>query len=129
MVHLEQRIGVVVVAKNPINKIMEHATTRGWDNLRLLSSGNNTYNVDYYGEAGGHQQTMINVFERDATATHGFRHFWGAEMAFAPVDKGQNMRHADMMWPLWNVLDTTRDGRGDWYPALSYGQPVALKGL
>jgi predicted dithiol-disulfide oxidoreductase (DUF899 family) len=26
-----------------------------------------------------------------------------------------------MMWPLWNLLDLTPDGRGaDWYPRLSY---------
>lgn len=129
MVHLEQRIGVVVVAKNPIKKIHEHARTRGWDRLRLLSSGNNTYNVDYYGEADGHQQTMINVFSRDGSVEHGFRHFWGTEMAFAPADEGQNMRHVDMMWPLWNVLDTTAEGRGDWYPELSYTQPIGLNGL
>lgn len=129
MVHLDQRIGVVVVARNPIEKIREHAESRGWDGLRLLSSANNTYNTDYFGEVDGHQQTMINVFSRDESTQHGFRHFWGAEMAFAQMDEGQNMRHVDMMWPLWNVLDTTAEGRGDWYPALSYSQPVTLNGL
>ncbi len=29
--------------------------------------------------------------------------------------------HSDMMWPLWNVLDLTPEGRGEsWYPALEY---------
>lgn len=28
-------------------------------------------------------------------------------------------RHMDLMWPLWNVLDTTPEGRGDWYPPLN----------
>lgn len=128
MVHLDERIGVVVVAKNPIEKIRAHAESRGWDRLRLLSSGNNSYNVDYLGESGGHQQTMINVFTRDESTGHGFRHFWGSEMAFAPMDPGQNMRHVDMMWPLWNVLDVTPGGRGDWYPALEYSKPVTFAG-
>jgi len=30
-------------------------------------------------------------------------------------------RHVDMLWPLWNVLDLTPDGRGaDFYPELRY---------
>ena len=28
------------------------------------------------------------------------------------------MRHLDMIWPLWNVLDMTPTGRGQWYPEL-----------
>jgi predicted dithiol-disulfide oxidoreductase (DUF899 family) len=32
-----------------------------------------------------------------------------------------NTRHIDPLWPLWNVLDLTPEGRGDsWYPALTY---------
>jgi predicted dithiol-disulfide oxidoreductase (DUF899 family) len=27
----------------------------------------------------------------------------------------------DLIWPLWNLLDFTPEGRGtDWYPKLSY---------
>ncbi|MHB2020084.1 MAG: hypothetical protein ACYCW6_24365 [Candidatus Xenobia bacterium] len=30
-------------------------------------------------------------------------------------------RHVDLLWPLWNVLDLTPEGRGkSWYPALEY---------
>ncbi len=129
MAHISQRIGAVVVAKNPIHKIHEHATSRGWSELRLLSSADNSYNVDYYGEVDGNQQTMINVFKRDADSPNGFTHFWASEMAFAPTEPGQNMRHTDMLWPLWNVLDVTPEGRGDWYPALSYSQPVTFGAL
>src|SRR3989442_15172614 len=29
--------------------------------------------------------------------------------------------HVDLIWPLWNLLDFTPEGRGaDWYPKLSY---------
>lgn len=38
-----------------------------------------------------------------------------------PSDRGQDPRHIDMFWPLWNVLDVTPDGRGTgWYPSLTY---------
>jgi len=31
------------------------------------------------------------------------------------------MRHVDFMWPLWNILDRTPEGRGsDWGPRLEY---------
>ena len=57
---------------------------------------------------------MANVFVRREGRIH---HFWGSEMFYADVE-GQP-RHIDQMWPLWNVLDTTPEGRGsDWYPSL-----------
>jgi predicted dithiol-disulfide oxidoreductase (DUF899 family) len=40
---------------------------------------------------------------------------------FAPRDPSMHPRHVDFMWPLWNVLDRTPDGRGeDWEPELDY---------
>jgi predicted dithiol-disulfide oxidoreductase (DUF899 family) len=62
---------------------------------------------------------MLNVFvKRDGIV----RHFWGSELMNAPADPGQNERHVDSIWPLWNLLDVTPEGRGkDWQPSLSYG--------
>src|SRR6185312_1588962 len=49
------------------------------------------------------------------------RHFWASELLFTKADKGQNQRHVDMIWPLWNVLDLTPEGRGqNWYPKITY---------
>ena len=43
------------------------------------------------------------------------------ELQFMPPDKGQNQRHIDMLWPLWNLLDLTPEGRGaGWFPSLTY---------
>jgi hypothetical protein len=67
--------------------------------LRLLSSAANNYNRDYFGEtADGSQVPMLNVFQRDGET---IRHFWGAEVSFAPANPGQDHRAA-----LW------RGGRG-----------------
>ena len=61
---------------------------------------------------------MLNVFVRRRGA---IRHFYGTELLFAKADPGQNNRHVDMLWPLWNLLDFTPEGRGsDWYPKLQY---------
>ena len=117
--HVAQRTNLVVIAKSPIERIKEYARGRGWDNLRFLSSGGTTYNRDYHGENDkGAQMPMMNVFvKKDGKV----RHFYGSELLYAPEDKGQNARHNDLMWPLWNVLDITPEGRGtDWYPKLAY---------
>jgi len=102
-------------AKNP-----GLSTERGWRNLRLLSSAPNTYNRDYLGETeDGGQMPSLNVFVRRGSGIH---HFYNTELVFAQRERGQDPRHIDMLWPLWNVLDLTPQGRGDWYPALSYAR-------
>lgn len=121
MFHANQQINTAVVAKNPIEKLVAYAESRNWTGLRLLSSANNSYNVDYFGEIDGHQNSTGSVFERDGEE---IRHFWGMELQHEPVVPGQNPRHTDQIWPLWNLLDFTRQGRGDWYPSLSYNEPV-----
>ena len=117
--HVAQRTNLAVVARSPIARIREFARARGWRNLRLLSSAGSTYNHDYHGESpDGRQMPSLNVFVRRDGA---IRHFFHTELLFAKEEKGQNARHIDVAWPLWNVLDFTREGRGaDWYPKLEY---------
>jgi len=117
--HAEQRINLGVVAKSPIARIAEFARGRGWNHLRLLSSARNTYNRDYHAEAAdGGQLPMFNVFVRRAGRIY---HSYCTELVFVPPEPGQNERHIDMMWPLWNVLDLTPEGRGaNWFPSLKY---------
>lgn len=112
---LHQRINLAIVARSPIRRIAEFAERRGWRHLRLVSAANNDYPRDYFTETGdGSQMPMAHVFvRRDGTV----RHFWGSELLYADVEG--DARHMDTMWPLWNVLDATPDGRGeDWYPPL-----------
>ena len=116
-IHLAQRISFALVAKHEIEEIHGYAEERSWSQLRLLSSSGNTYNADYHGEQDGDQRSNANVFVRDSD---GIRHFWGAELSFEPMMEGGNMRHLDLIWPLWSVLDMTPGGRGQWYPQLSY---------
>jgi predicted dithiol-disulfide oxidoreductase (DUF899 family) len=48
-------------------------------------------------------------------------HFYNTELLFVRPERGQNSRHIDTIWPLWNLLDFTPEGRGTtWYPKLSY---------
>lgn len=113
--HLRERISLAVVAGSPLKRITDFAGSRGWSDLPLLSSANNSYNLDYFGETpNGNQMPMANVFVRSGET---IRHSWGSEMLYADLE-GQP-RHVDLLWPLWNALDLTPEGRGDdWYPPL-----------
>ncbi len=117
--HVNQRVNFVVVAKSPIERIITVARERGWRGLRLLSSAGNTYNHDYHAESDkGDQLPSLNVFVKRDGRIH---HFYQSELLFAPSEKGQDGRHVDMIWPLWNMFDLTPDGRGtNWYPRLKY---------
>ena len=118
--HVAQRVNLVVVAKSPIQRIRAIALERGWRNLRLLSSAGNSYNRDYHGEdAKGSQLPALNVFTRRGGKIY---HAYCTELLFVAPERGQNGRHVDMIWPLWNLFDYTPEGRGtDWYPKLAYG--------
>ena len=117
--HVVQRANLAVVARSPIDRILEFTRARGWRNLRLLSSAGNTYNRDYHGESdNGSQLPMMNVFVRRKGRIY---HTYATELMFAPSDRGQDGRHVDSFWPLWNIFDLTPEGRGtSWYPKLRY---------
>ena len=117
--HIGDRVNLAVVAKAPIGTIRGLAQARGWNGLRLLSSGGNNYNTDYIAERDGNSQIpAMNVFRRTDAGIH---HAYNAELLYGTAAAGQHNRHVDMLWPLWNVLDLTPDGRGtDWWPQLSY---------
>jgi predicted dithiol-disulfide oxidoreductase (DUF899 family) len=121
--HVRQRVNFAVVAKSPLARVRETARGRGWNNLRLLSSASNTYNRDYHGEdEKGEQLPSLNVFVRRDGKIY---HFYHTELLFAPAEPGQDGRHVDLIWPIWNMFDFTPEGRGtDWYPRLSYDEPV-----
>jgi predicted dithiol-disulfide oxidoreductase (DUF899 family) len=115
-VHLLDRVNLVVVATADPARLGNYAAERGWDNLRLLSSRNNTFNRDYHGETPqGEQLPILNVFSRDEGE---IRHRWASELTFVRGDSSP----LDSIWPIWGVLDLTPDGRGEIadYPSLQY---------
>ena len=131
--HITQRINLAVVAKSPLPRLRALARARGWRTLPLLSTHGNTYDHDYFGDSSGlpdsvlKQQEfkageewdmpMLNVFQRHGNV---IRHFWGSELLYVPPEPGQEYRHNDALDSLWNMLDLTPEGRGDFQPQLSY---------
>jgi predicted dithiol-disulfide oxidoreductase (DUF899 family) len=113
--HLAQHVDFVVVAAADLPTLHAHARTRGWDQTRLLSCGDNTFKYDLGSEdEAGNQDSQISVFVRDGDS---IRHTYSAT-AFITEDKRQ--RGIDALCAVWNVLDLTPAGRGDWYAALDY---------
>ncbi len=114
--HLSDRVNLVVVAATDPARLGNYAVERGWGNVRLLSSRNNTFNRDYHGETReGEQLPVLNVFSRDGDGMH---HRWASELTFVRGDSSP----LDAIWPMWGVLDLTPDGRGETagYPSLQY---------
>jgi predicted dithiol-disulfide oxidoreductase (DUF899 family) len=117
--HVSDRVNLAIVARSPIDRVLDFARHRGWRFLRLLSSTGNTYNRDYNGENEvGDQLPMMNAFTRRRGRVY---HTWGTELFFAEKDRGQDPRHVDLIWPVWNLLDMTPEGRdAKWGPKLRY---------
>ena len=62
-------------------------------------------------------ETIYNVFRRQGDTV---RHFWGSEMSFTRSPSGEHHRSGDFANPLRGLLDITPEGRGDFFPKLSY---------
>lgn len=115
---IEQRAAFAMVARSPIERILEYGKQRGWRNLNLYSDPSGDYTRDYV-SAEDEDMPGYNVFTR---RNGSIRHFWSSEGGPETADPGQDPHDAPDMSPLWTILDTTPEGRGtDWYPKLSYG--------
>ena len=114
---LEQRVALAMVARSPIERLVAAKNARGWTQLRVYSDGTGAFTRDYV-SAEDEDVPGYTVFtRRDGTS----RHFYSAEMSGQMADPGQDPRGAPDFDPLWLLLDTTPEGRGDtWYPKLEY---------
>jgi predicted dithiol-disulfide oxidoreductase (DUF899 family) len=68
-----------------------------------VSGSTSTYQADYkcQGDSDDMQLPVMHVFQRqDGT----IRHFWGTE---------STTNHLDTVWPYWNLMDFTPEGRPD----------------
>jgi predicted dithiol-disulfide oxidoreductase (DUF899 family) len=115
--HLAQNVDVAIVAAADPPALRAHARARGWHNLRLLSCGANTFKYDLRSEdREGNQDSTVSVFTRDRDGT--IRHFYSAHPHMAADIKERGL---DLLCPVYNILDLTPQGRGNWYAALGYG--------
>jgi predicted dithiol-disulfide oxidoreductase (DUF899 family) len=114
--HLAQNVDFAIAAAADLPALRAHARSRGWKNLRLLSCADSTFKYDMASEdAEGNQDSTISVFTRDSSGT--LRHFYTGHPWLA---ENINQRGVDRLTPVYNMLDLTPQGRGDWFPDLSY---------
>ncbi len=115
---IQQQAALAVVARSPIDKLLDFKRERGWRHLPFYSDTTEEFGRDFQAWTEEGDNAAYNVFtRRDGT----IRHFWGAEMGGVTADPGQDPRGAPDMTPLWNVLDTTPEGRDPhWYPKVDY---------
>lgn len=120
--HLAQNIDLAVVAAADLPALRAHARQRGWNKLRLLSAGDSTFKYDLGSEdAEGHQDSSISVLTLDDDGI--VRHFYSVHPR---LSRDIDTRGIDEYNPIWNVLDLTPRGRGDWDASLSYGTLVRI---
>ena len=121
--HLARNVDVAVVAAAPLPVLREHARSRGWHNLRVLSAGESTFKYDFGSEdEDGNQDSTVSILTRAPDGA--VRHFYTAH---APMADDIGERGIDLLAPVWHILDLTPQGRGDWFPALEYGSPAGRK--
>ena len=93
----------VAIAKAPAEMINAWAGKRGWSQIALVSGFDSTYQADYLcqGDTDDMQWPVMHVFRRKDGEVF---HFWGTEL---------QGNHVDTVWPYWNLMDFTPEGRPD----------------
>ena len=91
------------IAKAPAEKIHAWASSRGWTQMDLVSGYGTSYQEDYrcQGENDDMQWPILHVFRKVDGEIY---HFWGTEL---------QGNHVDTVWPYWNLMDFTPEGRPD----------------
>ena len=94
---------LVGIAKAPPEMIHDWASARGWTQIDLVSGYGTTYQEDYkcQGENDDMQWPILHVFRKQDDEIF---HFWGTEL---------QGNHVDTVWPYWNLMDFTPEGRPD----------------
>jgi predicted dithiol-disulfide oxidoreductase (DUF899 family) len=114
--HIRQNVDFVLASSADPPALRTHARDRGWENMRLLSCGESTFQYDFDAEdEEGAQNSSVSVFTLDPDGTP--RHFYTCHPQLA-ADIPE--RGLDLLSPVWHLLDLTPQGRGDWYASLDY---------
>ena len=99
-----QDAAFVAIAKAPAERIDDWAKRRGWSQIPLLSGFESPFQADYCCQEKDDddmQWPVMHVFtKRDGRIFH----FWATESM---------SNHVDTVWPYWNLLDFTPEGRPD----------------
>ena len=93
----------VALAKAPAERIDAWANKRGWSQIALVSGSDSTFQADYkcQGDSDDMQWPVMLVFRKHNGKIF---LFWATELS---------ANHVDTVWPYWNLMDFTPEGRPD----------------
>jgi predicted dithiol-disulfide oxidoreductase (DUF899 family) len=93
----------VAIAKAPAERINAWANLRGWSQIALVSGFESPFQKDYKCQKGSDdmQLPVMHVFRKKGGK---ILHFWATELPLG---------HMDTVWPYWNLMDFTPEGRPD----------------
>jgi predicted dithiol-disulfide oxidoreductase (DUF899 family) len=100
---VSQDAAFVGIAKAPAEKINAWAKRRGWSQIELVSGYDSPFQADYkcQGKSDDMQWPVMHVFRKQGGNIF---HFWATERL---------TNHVDTVWPYWNLMDFTPEGRPD----------------
>jgi len=111
--HLNQRVNFAIVAQGEITEFRAWARRRHWDNLRLVSSAGSSFKTDLnFQDSREEQFPGISVFMKSEDGS--LCHFYST----SAIMEENEYRGLDLYTPVWNLLDLTPGGRGDWLPSV-----------
>ena len=113
--HLKQRTNFAVVAQGDIIAFRAWARERNWNHLRLVSSAGSSFKTDlHFQDSQEEQFPGVTVFVKSRNGS--LCHFYSASAMMLENE----YRGLDLFSPVWNLLDLTPQGRGDWLPSVRY---------
>jgi predicted dithiol-disulfide oxidoreductase (DUF899 family) len=116
--HLAQNVNFAVIAKAPLPALRAWAKKRGWNRVRLLSSFESDFNADMNLEKPDYapdvkQLAGMSVFKKDGDVV---RHMYTC----LPHFTANSVRGVDLLGSMYNILDLTPEGRGDFNASNEY---------
>jgi predicted dithiol-disulfide oxidoreductase (DUF899 family) len=99
-----QDAAFAAIAKAPAEKINAWAKERGWSQIPLLSGYESPFQADYKCQDPTKDDMQWPVMHAFRKRNGKIFHFWGTETM---------SNHVDTVWPYWNLLDFTPEGRAD----------------
>ena len=100
---VSQDAAFAAIAKASADRINAWAKRRGWSQIALVSGSASSFQADYkcQGESDDMQWPVMHVFTKHDGKIF---HFWGTELS---------ANNVDTVWPYWNLMDFTPEGRPD----------------
>jgi predicted dithiol-disulfide oxidoreductase (DUF899 family) len=99
-----QDAAFAAIAKAPAEKISAWAKERGWSQIPLLSGYESPFQADYKCQDPAKDDMQWPLMHAFRKRNGKIFHFWGTETM---------SNHVDTVWPYWNLLDFTPEGRAD----------------